>query len=320
MSSDDLFVLESWADRAAAGALALEHHRSLRSSQPWLPQKTRNDIDHLLGWVASQGVLLGWGHPGQLKAFWGGARFEDFRNLGPGVFCPDFAHGFAAGVDPFRATRHLYRGLASRWLAQGLTIHAAGTYANEAAVSEALSLTGFGRIVADLARPRSDLEADLALVPQARVDVRFAGPADAQKLAEWDRGLARHIGDPPVSMPRTHGRSPEQWVAWLAEPDAVALIAERDSVPLGFIKAEDPGYDVTWAVGGPQTLAICGLWVEPTLRGGGAARALLAALVREARHRDKTLVSVDCETLNPEAWAFWSRWFVPVTWSWERRV
>lgn len=319
MSSDDLFWLEP-RDLPAAVVLALGHHCALRSSQPWLPEKTEADVAPLLDWVASQGVLLGWGSPGRLKAFWGGVRFGDFRNLGPGVFCPDFAHGFAQGVDALRVTRHLYRGLASRWLGEGLTIHAAAAYACEPAVAEALSLTGFGRIVADLSRPRADLETDLALAPHAGVRVRPAVADDAPLLAGWDEALARHIGAPPVSMPRTRGRTVDEWQAWLTQADAVVLIAEQGSVPLGYIKAADPGWDVTWAVGSPGTLAICGLWVEPSVRSGGVARALLAGLVREAAKRGKDLISVDCETLNPEAWGFWSKWFVPVTWSWERRL
>ena len=31
-------------------------------------------------------------------------------------------------------------------------------------------------------------------------------------------------------------------------------------------------------------------------------------------------LSVDCETANPEAYGFWTRWFQPVAWALERRV
>ena len=40
----------------------------------------------------------------------------------------------------------------------------------------------------------------------------------------------------------------------------------------------------------------------------------------EAVVRGMEIVSVDCETTNIEAYAFWTRRFHPVTWSYERRV
>ena len=55
-------------------------------------------------------------------------------------------------------------------------------------------------------------------------------------------------------------------------------------------------------------------------RRAGVGGALLAALARVAAAAGRDLVSVDCETTNPEAYGFWSRWFHPVSWSLERRV
>ena len=46
---------------------------------------------------------------------------------------------------------------------------------------------------------------------------------------------------------------------------------------------------------------------------------LLSALTREGLRRDKRMISVDCEAHNPEARLFWTRYFRPVSWSFERR-
>ncbi|MFH1569781.1 MAG: GNAT family N-acetyltransferase [Gemmatimonadota bacterium] len=40
----------------------------------------------------------------------------------------------------------------------------------------------------------------------------------------------------------------------------------------------------------------------------GLGRCLLTALVLHAAAAGKGMVSVDCETTNPEACAFWVRW------------
>jgi len=60
-------------------------------------------------------------------------------------------------------------------------IHAIGLYSTEAAAIEALSLTGFGRIMADAARPAKELAMALAGEPGPAIEmlrVRRAGAAD----------------------------------------------------------------------------------------------------------------------------------------------
>jgi len=76
---------------------------------------------------------------------------------------------------------------------------------------------------------------------------------------------------------------------------------------------------VSWFVHGDLTLAICGLYVDPAIRGRSVGDNLLRALVSAGAQRGYELVSVDCETHNPEARAFWTARFKPVTWSFERR-
>ena len=78
--------------------------------------------------------------------------------------------------------------------------------------------------------------------------------------------------------------------------------------------------DVSYAVHEESTLAINGMYVEADSRCAGVGKFLLASSVREAAGVGKEIVSVDCETTNPEAYAFWTRWFEPVAWGLERRV
>lgn len=99
-----------------------------------------------------------------------------------------------------------------------------------------------------------------------------------------------------------------------------AWLAERDGAPVGFIKAQEPQLDVSDVVHGPRTLAIDGAFVTTEARRLGTARRLLVELARFAEASGEELVSVDCETLNLEALAFWSRYFLPVGWSLERRL
>lgn len=121
-------------------------------------------------------------------------------------------------------------------------------------------------------------------------------------------------------MPNARGVTSSEWRAFFEAPTAVAWLAERAGAPLGFIRAQAPQLDVSDAVHGPETLAIDRLFVAPEARRLGVANRLLAELVRFAEANGSHLVSVDCETHNLEALAFWMRAFRPVGWSLERRL
>jgi len=314
---------------AAASALAAVEHERLRAALPFMPPRSASSYAPRIEWMVREGIVLGLYEGAALQAFLGGFVIEEYRNLGAGAFCPDWCHGAARDERAFDAYRALYRELAPRWIAAGAPIHAACAYATDEAAIEALSLTGFGRIVMDAARPAAELKRDLAAriaasgaAPSgaAAVQVRAALPSDALVLAALDARLASHIAASPVLMPRTRGRDSDEWAEWLGGAQAVAMIAEAGDDDVGFIKAEEPQFDVTHAVHDDGTLAIDGMFVEASSRGRGVGRSLLAALVEHAEGAGKSLVSVDCETMNPEAYAFWTAWFEPVTWSFERRV
>ncbi len=343
---------------AEAARLAAAEHARLRALLPRLPGRDAAHYEPMLEWMVREGDLVGAAEGGRLVAFLGGFILENYRNAGPGTFSPDWCHGAVLGAEPAgadataasataaraasdgRATlayRLLYRELASRWVAKGIRIHAAAAYASDGAAREAFSLTGFGRVVLDAAVGASELLAGLSGPGDATADsapeaaraelaaprglaVRRAGPPDAAALAEMNARLAAHIGASPVLMPHPHGSTEEEWAAWFAAPEAVAFIAEREGRGVAFIKAEAPQFDVSDAVHGDKTLAINGMFTEDAERRQGTGSFLLRALAAEAVERGMDLVSVDCETTNLEAYAFWTRRFKPVTWSFERRV
>jgi GNAT superfamily N-acetyltransferase len=218
--------------------------------------------------------------------------------------------------------------LAEGWAGKGIRIHAAGLYATEAEALETFSLLGFGRIVMDAAAPVASI---LDAVPPQPYGPSLASrpsvairPAEANRdlaaLVWMNAALAAHIGAPPVFMPRTRGADGQEWEAWFREPEAVALIAEYGGEACGYIKAQAPQFDVSDAVRYQGVLGINGLYVDPACRGKGIATALLRGLAEYARVAGYGTVSVDCETTNPEAYRFWTRFFEPVGWSLERRI
>jgi GNAT superfamily N-acetyltransferase len=328
--------LEAGDDMVAASILAKLEHDRLRAQLPFLPERGAGDFRGRIEWMLREGIVLGSfesDNPskGSLAAFLGGFVIEDFRNLGPGAFCPDWCHGAADPALAFRAYRELYRALAPAWRLEGASIHAACAYATDREAIDAFGLTGFGRIMMDACSPTSRVVSSLArLGSRAKTPnglrIRRALISDAPSLAELDAGLALHIAASPVLMPRTRGRDEAEWLEWLSVEDAVAFVAEAAAAAagrgalLGFMKAEAPQFDVSYVVHGGDTLAIDGLFVPPEERGRGIAASLLAAMAGEASAAGKGLMSVDCETMNPEAYAFWPRFFEPLAWGFERRT
>jgi len=336
----NIILIQDAARIAEASAIAFDDHSRLKGLYPWLPEKKIDEFRDRIGWMTREGSVYALIDDDAIRAFLGWFKIDDFRNLGPGALTPDWCFGVAGnaergsswlertsvcglerGLDPREVSRlmsPLVRRLISDIKAAGLWIHAVGVPASGAAFLEEFSLLSYGRIVLDAARPADELLALPCAEPEGFI-VRAATEADASGLAELDARLARHIGSPPVLMPDAHGDTTEAWKEWLAGPDTVTVVAEHSGKLVGFIKADPPHDDVSWFVHGDSTLAICGLYVDPAMRGRSVGDTLLRALVTEGKRRGYALVSVDCETHNPEARAFWTARFKPVTWSFERR-
>jgi GNAT superfamily N-acetyltransferase len=312
-------ITESTAEDA--GALAFEHHRSLRGQHPWLPEKSAEAFFPRIHWMVQNGKVHSLWEGKALAAFLGWFPIDDFRNEGLGAYSPDWCVGAADAPNAGLRLRILIRQVLGELKRKGIGLHAASVHANLEDFRLAFDLSGYGRIVMDAGRPANELLKAMEARGPANTGLRIrrADASDAAALAALDRELARHIAEPPVLMPGTRSGTAAAWRKWLGEKDAAAFLALRKSAPIGFIKAQEPRFDVTFTVHGPSTLAINGMFVDPGERGKGAGAALLRAMVVHAVESGKALISVDCETTNPEAYGFWTRYFMPLSWSMERR-
>lgn len=344
----NIILIQDTARIAEASTIALENHARLRGLYPWLPEIKIDEFIERIEGMTREGSVYALVDGTAMRAFLGWFTIDDFRNLGPGALTPDWCFGVtgdAGGASGWlertagsglerglerasdsressravsRLMSPLVRRLISDIKAAGLWIHAVGVPAISTAFLEEFSMLSYGRIVLDAARPAEEL----LVLPCAEPDGFIVRPArgdDAGELADLDERLARHVGSPPVLMPESHGFTFEEWQEWLAGSDSITIVAECSGKLVGFIKADPPHFDVSWFVHGDSTLAICGLYVDPAMRGRSVGDNLLRALVSAGAQRGYALVSVDCETHNPEARAFWTAHFRPVTWSFERR-
>ena len=308
----------------ACARVALEMNSGLRAGHPWLPSRGVGDYADRIGWMVREGRVFGAFEGEDLLGYLGYFVIEDFRCAGRGAFSPDWCSGVVGGADVRALTRSLIRTVLADCHDRAVRLHAVGVLAHRDDIRTELELTGYGRITLDAGQHRDVLRVALAAAVPGEplsVSIRRARAADASALHTMSSHLHAHIAASPVLMPMpdVSGPSASEWTTWLAEPDAAAFIAWSGDDPVGYIKAQDPQFDVTFTVHDERVLAINGMYVAPALRRHGIGARLLAAVVREAEVRGKDLVSVDCETTNPEAFAFWTRSFEPLTWGLERR-
>ena len=308
----------SESDIADAALLAAAAHERLTQKINALPARSAQDFAGRLEYVVGNGAIVGQFADGRLTSFLGAIAVPDFRNAGPGSYGPDWCHGFAAAVDEQASIRALYRELAPHFLEQGMRIQAFGFYAPERRAVAAMHGLGFGEIVIDAVAAASELVGIRDASPPHTV--RRAEPSDSETLAELNDALARHIGASPIFLPDARGMGAEAWSAWLEDESHIALLATEGAETIGYIKAEAPAFDVSYSVQDASVLGINGMFVAPGARRRRTGAELLAALARTAQERGKTVVSVDFETANTEAHAFWLRWFTPLTVSLERRL
>ena len=99
---------------------------------------------------------------------------------------------------------------------------------------------------------------------------------------------------------------------FLSDPCNSAWLAEQSGQPAGYLRFESRSLGAAAIVQDPATVAITGAYIRPAHRGQGAAPALLDAALRSFQAQGFERCSVDFKSFNPEAAAFWLKYFDPV--------
>ena len=316
-----IVLLKTAGELEGAAEIALAAHRKLAEAYPWIPRRRADEYIGRISWIRDNGEVFGYIEDGILKGFMGYFVLDNFRNEGPGMYTPDWCAGTAGDTGGYTAVRSLLRRILAENSGKKIPIHGISVSDAEKSVREILGLTGYGYIVLDAGRPSAELLNCLKVPPEkpGRL-IRRAEHRDAESLAMMAAELRDHIGASPVLMPDPRSRTAGEFESWMNENEAVAFVAFEETRPVGYIMAQEPQFDVTFTVHSSRTLAINGMYVVPSARKKGVGSALLRAMAQAAATRGKDLVSVDCETLNPEAYAFWTAYFKPLSWSMQRRI
>lgn len=227
-----------------------------------------------------------------------------------GVFSPLQAHAVQRG-QRVALWRRLYQEAAEKWVKAGAASHSITLHAHDADAREALYLYGFGVRCMDLIRPMTDA------APLDGWLCRELKDGEKDEVTVLRRMLAGHLSQSPSFMQDP----PQRLEAWLLrrQKDPPRVFAAEDGGRIiAYIEVQEDGEN--YISDSPGVMNICGAYCLPQYRGKGAAQAVLQEMILALRREGYTRLGVDCESFNPTAAAFWSKYFKVYTHSVVRRI
>lgn len=299
-----------------AAEIFTAHYRAQRQSVPSLSpgmesaSRVAESLENLVSGPGCTGAF----QDGRLVGYLGGWIFDGFRGTPRrAVYCPEWGHGILPGADASRIYRLLYRTASAGWFASGVQVHAITLLGEDIAAREAWFWNGFGLHVLDGIRPMDPLHAALP----CGYRLFKAGLEDAQAVARLEAEHWQHYARPPVFMMSDDASSAEECAALIQDPSASFWLAcgESDGEPAGYLRFERHIDGSAAILDGEHTIGINGAFVRPQHRGRGISPALLDAALQDYAARGFRRCLVDFESFNPEAAAFWPKYFQMVAYS-----
>lgn len=306
--------------------IAMANYRKEREQVPMLPSEEQLPLKNMLPEMehfvkVGLGVAAMEKHQllGFLCGYW--PREDAFGSTGiKGTFSPIHGHGIAThitGEARDRLYSLLYQEAAKRWVGAGIRSHAIALYTNDRASLNSFFYNGFGLRCIDLIR---SLEVELEPVELSSlcgvIEFKELPREEWKQILPLHNKLIKHLDGSPTFMhfsPMTQ----EDLYAHASE-DIRYFAVDKDGEYIAFIKLADGGENFVTEHAG--MVNICGAYCDPRYRGMGVYHNLLAYLIKLLNQEGYQLLGVDCESINPTARAFWTKYFTEYTHSVVRRI
>lgn len=294
----NLFVENYRKERLATSVLP-----ALMENPVWVAQK----LTALMATCSGVAVLK----DGQLVGYLGWFLVNGFRGTGrKGAYVPEWGHVCVEENKP-TIYQAMYRAAAEEWAEAGCQVHALTLLAHDHTAEKAWYWNGFGLTVVDAIRPSQPLD----ISEPTHLTIRKATSQDAISLTELDAEHWTHYPRSPVFMAPATGRDADANVAFLSRPKNSVWMAFDGEVPAGFIRFEGYDFDSVAILETEEGVQITGAYVRPAYRGQKVAVALLDTALRAYQAHGLQYCAVNFESFNPEATAFWMKYFEPVCFS-----
>lgn len=293
-----------------AAALFVRNFKLLRQEISLLPTGMENEEAVLLRLMQLCAAQRGFAafEQDRLVGYLGWFVLDGFRETKRrAAYSPEWGHAAEPGIKP-AVYRALYRAAAGEMASSGCQAHAITLLARDPIAEQVWFWNGFGLIVIDAVRPIEPLET----TPAVGYTIRTASTDDAQILAMLEIEHWQHYTEPPVLMAPQPPSDAAEFAALISDPKNAVWLALDSDRPVGYIRFESSRGRAAGVLVDNSTVSITGAFVRPEYRGRRITPALLHAGLQDFAKRGYCRCAVDFESFNPEAAAFWTRYFEPV--------
>lgn len=304
-------VEKAWLPEMAA--LFVQNLRKLRLMIPLLPDRLEN-VGTVMAMLADlsercPGVVAV--DSGKVIGYMLWLVVDRFRNTErKGAYCPEWGHAAIEERKP-QIYRAMYRAAATEWVKAGCQVHALTLLAHDHQAQDIWFWNGFGLVVVDALRELRPL--DLAM--PTHFSIRQASLADVNALGTLEIEHAYHYTQAPTLMNAYEAQTASALTQFLSEPDNSIWVAMDHQTYAGYMRFDANSDDSVTIVSAPDTIANTGAYVRVPYRGQRIAATLLSTALQHYHNLGYQRCSVDFESFNPEAAAFWPRYFNVVCFS-----
>ena len=238
---------------------------------------------------------------------------NDYFGTSNGAFSPIHAHATIEN-NSSKIYSHLYQEAAKIWVGEGLLSHVIALYAHDDKSIQSFYHNGFGLRCVDAIRtidkmPFQDI---------GGYSFSESSPADYQAIADFENMIVHHLRKSPMFMPRNPDYNDKMIKKSINEKGSRFFIAKYNDTPVGFLKIDNEGEN--FVCDSADMKNICGAYLLPNHRSNGVFHSLLSYVNNILFDEGYKKLGVDYESFNPNANAFWPKFFTPYTHSVARRI
>ncbi|TGY44275.1 GNAT family N-acetyltransferase [Clostridium sartagoforme] len=243
--------------------------------------------------------------------FWGGFQGQ-FGNV-KGSFSPLFGSAFG-GRNRKKTASLLFEYVSKLMIKDGIFSFAICKYAHDKEIIESFILNGFGIRCSDAIKKLTNLDEAKINSGCRYEEISYEKSSELLNLIN---GLSKHMNGSPIYMPASY-LTADEFAVKCEERKNRFFAAYNDNRPVGYIEVCEKAE--TFISEDEEVLNICGTYVEEQYRNSTVAQELLLFTIKKLSDEGLKYLGVDCETLNPTALRFWTKYFEAYTYSFVRRI
>lgn len=257
----------------------------------------------------------------QLMGFLAGyGPISEFFGKNQGIFVPIEGHGAIDNNSEYIYTS-LYREAAKYWASKGIFSHGIALYSHNEKLINNMFVNGFGMRCVDAMTSLKQNPLTFLSVKDSQIKpkVSFAevGFDEIESIYSLRVKLEDHINESPIFFPARSG-SLDDFRKQRLEKGSRFFVCKENDIIIAYCEITSEGEN--FASSCNQVINICGAYIEEEFRGSNIFTKLLGFTFDKIRETDISICGVDFESINPEAYGFWTKHFTPYTNSLVRRV